>query len=235
MRAGAYILASSALPKPWLWRRSRASVIRITSSALGLVQNIWCSDESARNRRTALIWNPHLSRREFIQIAVAAAAASGTIACSDRRSPCGYLRVDEARTLASICDRLIPPDADPGASWAHVVNFIDRQLCGPYRDWRAVYRKGIACVDEMARVQFGKGFAELADKRQDAILTALEKGQAPKNIWKEVDPTRFFEMVLRHTMQGFYGDPRHGGNRGRTSWKMVRLPYPQIRGRRVTA
>ena len=32
-------------------------------------------------------------------------------------------------------------------------------------------------------------------------------------------------------MQGFYGDPRHGGNRDRVSWKMVGLPYPPLRGR----
>jgi hypothetical protein len=32
-------------------------------------------------------------------------------------------------------------------------------------------------------------------------------------------------------MQGFYGDPRHGGNLNRVSWKMLRLPYPPVRGR----
>jgi gluconate 2-dehydrogenase gamma chain len=32
-------------------------------------------------------------------------------------------------------------------------------------------------------------------------------------------------------MQGFYGDPRHGGNREGVSWKMLGLPYPPIRGR----
>jgi gluconate 2-dehydrogenase gamma chain len=36
--------------------------------------------------------------------------------------------------------------------------------------------------------------------------------------------------VRAHTMQGFYGDPRHGGNRDRASWKMVGLSYPPIRG-----
>jgi gluconate 2-dehydrogenase gamma chain len=32
-------------------------------------------------------------------------------------------------------------------------------------------------------------------------------------------------------MQGFYGDPRHGGNRDRVSWKMLGVPYPPVRGR----
>ena len=29
-------------------------------------------------------------------------------------------------------DQIIPPDQDAGAAWAGVVNYIDRQLCGPY-------------------------------------------------------------------------------------------------------
>jgi gluconate 2-dehydrogenase gamma chain len=36
-------------------------------------------------------------------------------------------------------------------------------------------------------------------------------------------------------MQGFYGDPRHGGNREGVSWKMLGLPYPPIRGRQQNA
>ena len=31
----------------------------------------------------------------------------------------------------------------------------------------------------------------------------------------------FFQMVVDHTMQGFYGSPKHGGNRGEASWKML--------------
>jgi gluconate 2-dehydrogenase gamma chain len=176
-------------------------------------------------------WYRNVSRREFIRIAAAAAAASGTVSCTSARSPWRFLRVDEARTLAAICDQLIPPDADPGAEWACVVNFIDLQLCGPYRALRSTYRDGIAHMDEMGRVQFGKVFAESSGDEQIRLLIALEKGKAPKDIWKTVSPQGFFEIVLAHTMQGFYGDPRHGGNRDRASWKMVGLTYPPVRGR----
>jgi gluconate 2-dehydrogenase gamma chain len=176
-------------------------------------------------------WYRNLSRREFIQIALATAAATGTTACSSARNPWRYLRPAEARTLAAICDGLIPPDSDPGAGWARVVNFIDIQLCGPYRDLRAAYRHGIAAIDATARAQSHKAFAELTEEQQAGILTALERGEAPRTIWKAADPRQFFEMVLAHTMEGFYGDPRHGGNRNRISWKMVGLAYPPVRGR----
>jgi len=31
-------------------------------------------------------------------------------------------------------------------------------------------------------------------------------------------------------MQGFYGSPRHGGNKNNVSYKMMRLDYPVIIG-----
>lgn len=173
----------------------------------------------------------NLSRREFLELAALAAAAGGTLSCSGSRTPWRFLHVDEARTLAAICDQIIPPDQDPGAEWAQVVNFIDVQLCGPYRKVRKLYRDGLAYLNQTARWRFGETFADLDHSQQIGILAGLEKGDAPTSIWKDVDSRRFFETILSQTMQGFYGDPRHGGNRAHTSWKMVGLTYPQVRGR----
>jgi gluconate 2-dehydrogenase gamma chain len=176
-------------------------------------------------------WYKNLSRREFIQLAAAAAAAGGAISCSGSRAPWRFLRIREARTLAAICDQLIPPDQDPGADWARVVNFIDIQLCGPFREFQTLYRDGIAGTDACALAEFGKAFAALSGSQQIDLLVTLEKGGSARNIWKTEDQRRFFETVLAHTMQGFYGDPRHGGNRAHASWKMVGLNYPPVRGR----
>jgi hypothetical protein len=32
-------------------------------------------------------------------------------------------------------------------------------------------------------------------------------------------------------MMGFYGDPRHGGNKDRVAWRMLGVPDPPVRGR----
>lgn len=178
-----------------------------------------------------MAWYRSLSRRDFIKIAATAALASSAPSCTRAQSPWRFLRIEEARTLAAVCDRLIPPDADPGADWARVVNFIDLQLCGPYRDLRPVYRKGIGCLERASQKRFGKAFPELPVDRQESLLAALERGETAGGIWNVVAPAEFFEVVLNHTMQGFYGDPRHGGNRERASWKMLQLPYPPVRGR----
>jgi gluconate 2-dehydrogenase gamma chain len=171
-----------------------------------------------------------LNRRAFLQAALAAAAGAG-VACRRNGTPWRFLTVDEARTLAAISDQIIPPDQDPGAAWAGVVNYIDRQLCGPFHSLQQMYRRGIAGVDQTSRSIYGKAFADINAQQQIDVLHRMEDGQAPRAIWKQASSPEFFALLVDHTMQGYYGDPRHGGNRDGASWKMLGLPYPPIRGR----
>ena len=168
-----------------------------------------------------------LSRRKFIQVAAAAMAAGSSISCRRAGSPWRSFTADEARTLAAICDQIIPEDQDPGAVSAGVVNYIDLQLSGFFRKWRKDYRQGIAEIDRSAMARYGKRFADLPSEKQTEFLTMLDRDAA----WNGTLLQRFFRLVVSHTMQGFYGDPRHGGNLNRASWKMVRLSYPPVRGR----
>jgi len=172
-----------------------------------------------------------LSRRAFIQAALAAAAISGTVACNGNESPWRFLTIDEARALAAISDQIIPSDQDPGASWAGVVNYIDRQLCGPFRNLQGTYRHGLTTVDQFSHATYGKVFADLRPGQQLDLLRSMETGSASGALWSDISPAAFFSLLIDHTMQGYYGDPRHGGNRDGVSWKMLGLPYPPIRGR----
>jgi gluconate 2-dehydrogenase gamma chain len=173
-----------------------------------------------------------LNRRSFLQAALAAAAASGAgVACGRNRTPWRFLTVDEARALAAIVDQIIPPDQNPGAAWAGVVNYIDRQLCGPFQNLQNIYRHGLAGVDESSRFVYGRLFADLDSNQQVDLMHRLESGHAPGTIWQQFSSSEFFSYVVDHTMQGYYGDPRHGGNREGVSWQMLALPYPPIRGR----
>jgi len=170
-----------------------------------------------------------ITRRKFIQVTTAAAAGS-MVGCAKKGSPWRFFTLSEGQTVSAICERLIPADQDPGATEAGVVNFIDLQLMGPYKRFRANYRQGIKGVEQASLRKFGRGFTELSAESQDELLKELEQGVAGE-AWKGLSSKDFFNLILSHTMQGFYGDPRHGGNRGRVSWKMLGLPYPPIRGR----
>jgi gluconate 2-dehydrogenase gamma chain len=166
------------------------------------------------------------SRRRFIQGAAVALAAGPSLACRRAARPYRFLSADEANTLAAICDHIIPEDQDPGAVSAGVVDYIDRQLCGFFKNLRNLYRQGIAEMNVRCIARYGERFASLPSQRQAEFLTMLDRDEA----WKGTSLQTFFKLVVTHTMQGFYGDPRHGGNRDRVSWKMVGLPYPPIRG-----
>ena len=173
-----------------------------------------------------------LSRRKFLQAAVAMAAATGAgVGCGKVSSPWRFLTVDEARTLAALCDQIIPADEDPGAAWAGVVSYIDRQLCGPLQHLRSAYRQGIAAVEKSSRRLYGGEVAALSADRQVELLTLMEQGRAPDEAWRRISSTKFFDLLVDQTMQGFYGDPRHGGNREGAGWKMLGIAYPPIRGR----
>jgi gluconate 2-dehydrogenase gamma chain len=137
-------------------------------------------------------------------------------ACTARKSPFRLFSVAEARTLAAICEQIIPADQDPGASWAGVVKYIDRQLAVKFHDQIETYRRGIALADSAA----GGNFSAAPADRQLETMKRLEKDAKP-----------FFDQVVAHTMQGFYGNPRHGGNREFASWRMLSIPPVPVRGR----
>ena len=137
----------------------------------------------------------------------------------------------EGQALQAICECLIPTDEYPGAAWAGAVKFIDLQLYGHYRKHRPTYRSGLAALDRVSRDEHGQLFAGVDPERQVELLKAVEKGQAPAPAWKPADQQRFFGLVLTHTMQSYYGDPRHGGNRERVGYRMLGIPATPVRGR----
>lgn len=158
-----------------------------------------------------------LHRRKFFK-ATAAIAAGSAAGCSAAKSPYHFLTVAEAETLNAICGQIIPADRDPGAAWAGVVHYIDRQLKGKFKEHQQTYRNGLARADSLA----GGPFAEAAAERQLDVLKQMEKAK---------DARPFFDLVVTHTMQGFYGNPRHGGNRDFISWRMLGVPVSPDRGR----
>jgi gluconate 2-dehydrogenase gamma chain len=171
-----------------------------------------------------------VGRRGFLKAGAAAAAATAA-ACGGTSSRWRSLTEAEARTLAAACDQIVPPDQDPGASQAGAVDFIDRQLATRRRKDRSQWRAGIAGLDAAARRRHGRDFADLAFDAQAALLQDVEKGSVEKADWPGVEPAAFFRLLRDHTMMGFYGDPRHGGNRDRVSWRMLGVPDPPVRGR----
>jgi gluconate 2-dehydrogenase gamma chain len=137
----------------------------------------------------------------------------------------------EVALLEAVCEQIIPTDEDPGAKDAGCVRFIDWQLAGPYGRFLGRYRVGIAAIQATSVALHGKTFEQLAWDVQTKLLEQLEKDAVPKEHWADVPPAEFFRLVREHTMQGFYGSPRHGGNKDYVSYKMMGIEYPRVIGR----
>lgn len=166
-----------------------------------------------------------LTRRQFVAVS-ALAAASVAAGCNGHQGNFEFLTEEEARTLAALCDQIIPADDYPSASQAGVVTYIDLQLTRHYRRHQHAYRSGLAQAEKFSREHFGSavaggsGVAASSPEQQLATVQMLEQ----KN-------RRFFELLRSHTMEGYYGSPRHGGNRDAVSWRMLGLAEPPVRGR----
>jgi gluconate 2-dehydrogenase gamma chain len=171
------------------------------------------------------------NRRDFIrQISLACGSIMFIPACSGYDSVWRFFSEAEAKTVIAFAEQIIPADSDPGATDANVINFIDKQLVGPYTRFQEKYRKGIPAIENSARKLFQKAFYELDFAVQTEFMIKMEKGELPEEFWKEIGQGNFFRLMMDHTMQGFYGSPRHGGNVNYVSYKMMKLDYPHVMG-----
>ena len=161
-----------------------------------------------------------LTRRQLVAAGALGGAALAIGCKAGNRGNWEYLTEEQARTLTAICDRIVPADEFPSASQAGVLNYIDRQLMRHYRKHRHAYRHGLEDVETASRKRFGGDLASLTQQQQLEMVSELEKQNRS-----------FFDLVRSHTLEGYYGSPRHGGNRDAVSWQMLGLAEPPVRGR----
>lgn len=101
------------------------------------------------------------------------------------------------------------------------------------------YREGIAELDAISGRRFGGTFKDLEEEEQDAVL--LEISRLPKPEPVVIGRGRpsgtflqgafdegmdFFQALVLHTRQGYYGDPAYGGNKDRVGWQTIGFPGP---------
>ena len=174
------------------------------------------------------------------------AASAEQAAAHDNYQPRFFNNSEWAFIKAAVA-RLIPKDDNgPGAIEAGVPEFIDRQMETPYGHgalWymqapfvtnaapefghqlklvpRDIYRIGIAALARWNQAQSSKPFSELPPSAQDDILQRLESNQIDL---QDLPASLLFSQLLQNTREGFFSDPRHGGNRGLVGWKLVGFP-----------
>jgi gluconate 2-dehydrogenase gamma chain len=122
--------------------------------------------------------------------------------------------------LAAIAARLVPADdTGPGAADADVATFFatafaDQRLAAVH----PLLKRGCAFLMKAARVEHGRAFVDLDASAQDELIRRLVEGQMRPDGFS--GPT-FVRVALALTLEGFLGDPRHGGNKGAIGWRFV--------------
>jgi gluconate 2-dehydrogenase gamma chain len=127
-------------------------------------------------------------------------------------------------TLRAVVDCLIPPDDFPGAYDAGVCDYLKRLFRTDLASQSSLFHAGIEGIDAEAVARYNAVFVDLTSEQKIATLAAIESGEV-KTTWS-IAPSRFFEMLVNTTAEGFYSDPQQGGNRKAVSWLMTGFEEP---------
>jgi gluconate 2-dehydrogenase gamma chain len=119
-----------------------------------------------------------------------------------------------AAEIKAISGQIIPDDGTPGAEAAGVIWFVDRALAGFDQDKRELYKRGLADAQSKRAELFpgSTSSAGLTSAQQIELLKAIEK-------------TEFFQQVRVHSILGFFGHPKYGGNRNMVGWKLLGIEH----------
>ena len=130
--------------------------------------------------------------------------------------PLGVLSLEEATTLASLGERLVP-----GSREAGLVSYVDHQLgagpgdcmlmiqyLGVDPPFTPFYREGLAALNAVAQARYRRPFAQLENEEAEALIDALAANEL--EVWAG-PPSAFFYFVTRNdacdvlygTLKGF--------------------------------
>ena len=181
---------------------------------------------SAFDRRSVLIGGATLIGGGTLLTSCPRDAEHGAPATGDAGSPGegdgdGQMALEDVLpTLVAICARLLPSDdLGPGAKEAGIDAYLRGALADPrMRAIKSMTQRGAVWVARAAKKEHGKWYIELSEAQQDQIIERLVKGDVKA---AGFTPLAFVRVLLALTLEGFLGDPRHGGNKDQVGWKFV--------------
>lgn len=116
----------------------------------------------------------------------------------------------QRRTVASLCDVIIPADGrSPAASAVGVVDFLDEWISAPYpaqTEDREQVLPGLAWLEEESAQRFGRSFADLDDIQKSTICDDICHIAKAKPEFRQA--ARFFATFRDLTAGGFYTTPQ---------------------------
>lgn len=112
-----------------------------------------------------------------------------------------YFGATAFATISRIADLIIPPTDTPGAIGAGVPAYID-MLVAASDVHQKVFRSGLRWVEAESLRAYGRGFIELTEDQQIALLTPLS--EAVDRGLVETDAQKFWRAMKSMTADGYY-------------------------------
>lgn len=168
-----------------------------------------------------------IDRRNLLRTGAVLGAALALDGCKDEpaKEPSKETKAGAARpttdtldVLAAVAERILPSEGEgPGAREANVRGFLDNALADArLMHLKPLLERGAAFLDQAARVEHqAAGFVGASDAQRDELLSRLAERKMRPN---DFDGTAFVRIMLALTLEGFLGDPRHGGNKDQVAW-----------------
>lgn len=122
-------------------------------------------------------------------------------------------------TLRAVVDRMIPRDDTPGGIDAGVDHYLLGFLQHDGSGFAAQYLVVLDTIEQEAYARHQCGFARLSADAADALLSDICQGHTVAH-WP-CHPGQSLALIAEHCAEGFYADPRQGGNRDMVSWRMI--------------
>ena len=174
-----------------------------------------------------------MKRRTFI-VATAATLTLPVIACERKPKPPApdadtstppppykyqFFTPSEVVTLHAVLARLFPADDPSGApshEQARVGPFIDAQMMLPdFRGLQRMMHGGMEFLQAVSVRRFGGTFDSRPPEVQDEILTQFQTEQVSG---LQFPQARWFATFHAFALEGFWGDPKYGGNHDEVVW-----------------
>jgi len=113
-----------------------------------------------------------------------------------------FFREPEWKTVFRLTDLILPSDGTPGARDAAVTEFLDFYLANSPDATKASFRQGLDWLEATAQAKFGKGFVDLPEGQQTALLTLIS---SPANHDPgDLQGIQFFRTLRQMTVFAFY-------------------------------
>jgi hypothetical protein len=141
-----------------------------------------------------------------------------------------FFAPEEAQLLDAVVDRLMPQPDRAAGERVVVTPFLDQMLFDDDTDgfrkdgmpWdQEAWRQALAGIDQTSDARYGRRFVELDGGEQDAVLAAVQHGEAQGAVWQDLPSAAVFTKVIEQVVSVYYAHPR--------AWAEIGWPGPASR------